>query len=141
MNATHAEKLRVAMARSLKRISEPSAVERSKRLHNFICLIYCFPWNRGQEELLNKREMSHKDQGVNRGKKLKKISQPLLEKKPPRKPTTRPRTVQKQMNVKDEGDQRAINTSHVQAKSNENGIGFVKLLGRYRAGSIAMYIS
>jgi len=27
--------------------------------------------------------------------------------------------------------QRAINAAHVEAESNENGIGFVKLMGRY----------
>ncbi|KAG2328412.1 hypothetical protein Bca52824_011140 [Brassica carinata] len=112
-----------------------------------------FPWNlRTRGAASNK--LGDEPQGslastevVTKEAKLKKISQPLLGKKPPRKPKTRPRTVQKQMNVmvpslfpaitqftivKDEGDQRAINTSHVQAKSNENGIGFVKLLGRYR---------
>ncbi|XP_013606354.1 PREDICTED: ATP-dependent 6-phosphofructokinase 7 [Brassica oleracea var. oleracea] len=34
--------------------------------------------------------------------------------------------------------QRAINAAHVEAESNENGIGFVKLMGRY-SGFIAMY--
>jgi 6-phosphofructokinase 1 len=34
--------------------------------------------------------------------------------------------------------QRAINAAHVEAESNENGIGFVKLMGRY-SGYIAMY--